>query len=190
MHGDVVPHTVITLNPIRSELPFRLQHFAFLFYFLCCLIKNGFHVKLTLFCLNSRGFDAWARGGYLAIRHLPPSGHARRSQERYLLLSSFILRKKPNHWKIHASALFCGSLMFIPGPNFFHPGSEFFPSRIRIKEFKYFNPKKWFLSSRKYDPDCSSRIRIRIPDLGFKKAPDPDPQHRLCVEKKADLDRI
>jgi hypothetical protein len=24
------------------------------------------------------------------------------------------------------------------------PGSEFFPSRIRIKEFKYFNPKNCF----------------------------------------------
>ncbi len=40
-----------------------------------------------------------------------------------------------------------------------------------------------FLSSRKYDPGCSSRIRIlifypsRIPDPGVKKAPDPDPQH-------------
>jgi hypothetical protein len=41
------------------------------------------------------------------------------------------------------------------------PGSDFFPSRIRIKEFKYFNPKKWSLGSRKYDPGCSSRIRIR-----------------------------
>jgi hypothetical protein len=41
-----------------------------------------------------------------------------------------------------------------------YPGSEFFSSRIRIKEFKYFNPKKWFLSSRKYDPECSSPIRI------------------------------
>jgi hypothetical protein len=36
-----------------------------------------------------------------------------------------------------------------------------------------------FLSSRKYDPGCSSRIRIlifypsRIPDPGVKKAPDP-----------------
>ncbi len=29
--------------------------------------------------------------------------------------------------------------MFIP-----HPGSEFFPSRIRMKEFKYFNPQKLF----------------------------------------------
>ncbi len=27
-------------------------------------------------------------------------------------------------------------------PTFFHPGSEFFPSRIRIEEIKYFNPKK------------------------------------------------
>jgi hypothetical protein len=46
--------------------------------------------------------------------------------------------------------------MFIPDPNYFHPGSEFFPSRIRIKEYKYFSPKKWFLSSLKYDPDPGS----------------------------------
>jgi hypothetical protein len=55
------------------------------------------------------------------------------------------------------------------------PGSELSPSRIRIKEFKYFNPKKskkWFLSSRKYDPGCSSRI----PDPGVEKAPDPGSQ--------------
>jgi hypothetical protein len=68
--------------------------------------------------------------------------------------------------------------MFIPDPgsDFFHPGSRIriFPSRIRIKEFKYFNPKKGFLSSRKYDPGCSSRIRIltfypsRIPDPGSR----------------------
>jgi hypothetical protein len=72
-----------------------------------------------------------------------------------------------------------------------YPGSDFFPSRIpdsnclhpgsriRIKEFKYFNPKKWFLSPRKYDPGCSSRIQdpdadfLPIPDPGVKKAPDP-----------------
>jgi hypothetical protein len=69
--------------------------------------------------------------------------------------------------------------MFIPDPTFFHPGS-----RILIKEFKYFNPKKakkWFLSSKKYDPGCSSRILdpnayfrpSRIPDQGVKKAPNP-----------------
>ena len=84
----------------------------------------------------------------------------------------------------------CGFRMFIPDP-----GSDFFPSRIpdpnclhpgsriRIKELKYFNPKKWFLSFRKYDPGCSSRIPdpdadfLLIPDPGVKKAPDPDPQH-------------
>jgi hypothetical protein len=57
----------------------------------------------------------------------------------------------------------------IPDPIFFHPGSA-----IRIKEFKYLNPQKWFLSSQKYDPGCffthpgtwiqrskSHRIRIR-----------------------------
>ncbi len=67
-----------------------------------------------------------------------------------------------------------GCLSRIPDPTFFHPGS-----RICIKEFNYFNPKKWFLSSMKYGPGCSSRIRIltfypsRIPDPGVKKAPDP-----------------
>jgi hypothetical protein len=35
----------------------------------------------------------------------------------------------------------------IPDPNCFHPGSQ-----IHIKKFKYFNPKKWFLSSRKHLP--------------------------------------
>ncbi len=48
----------------------------------------------------------------------------------------------------------------IPDPNFFHPGA-----RILIKEFKYFNPTKWFLNFRKYDPD---------PDF----LPIPDPRCR------------
>jgi hypothetical protein len=63
-------------------------------------------------------------------------------------------------------------------------GSEFFPSRIpephqRISIFHYFNPKKWFLSSREYNPACSSRIPdpypdfLPIPDPGVKKAPEP-----------------
>ncbi len=53
----------------------------------------------------------------------------------------------------------------IPDPTFFHPGS-----RIRIKEFKYFNPSKWFLSSKKYDLGCSSRILffLPIPDPGSR----------------------
>jgi hypothetical protein len=72
----------------------------------------------------------------------------------------------------------------IPDPNCLHPKPG---SRIRIKEFKCFNPRKRFLSSRKYDPGCSSRIPdpndgdfypSRIPDPGVKKAlvPDLDPQ--------------
>jgi hypothetical protein len=88
-----------------------------------------------------------------------------------------------------------GCLSQIPDPTFFYSGSELSPSRIpdpnclhpgsrvRIKEFKYFNPKKtkkWFLSSRKYDPGCSFRIPdpyadfLPIPDPGAKKAPDPE----------------
>ncbi len=49
-----------------------------------------------------------------------------------------------------------------------------FPSRIRIfsipdpgSAFKCFNPQKLFLSSRKYDPGCSSRICIPDPDPDF-----------------------
>jgi hypothetical protein len=81
--------------------------------------------------------------------------------------------------------------MFIPDPTFFHPGSW-----IRIKEFKYFNPRKWFLSSRKYDPGCSSRIRIltfylsQIPDPGVKKAPDPGSGSATVVAHPECLSRI
>jgi hypothetical protein len=59
-----------------------------------------------------------------------------------------------------------------------YPGSEFFPSRIRIKQFNNVT-QKLFLSSRKYDPGCSPRIPdpdfhpLWIPDPGVKKAPDP-----------------
>jgi hypothetical protein len=81
-----------------------------------------------------------------------------------------------------------GCLSRIPDPIFFHPGSRIqtlFPSQIRIKEFKNFNPEKWFLSSRKYDPSCSSRIPdpdpdfLPIPDPGIKKAPDPGSRIRI-----------
>ncbi len=69
--------------------------------------------------------------------------------------------------------------MVIPDPTFFHTGTRirFFPSRIpnSHQRIEYFNPKNCFLSSRKYDPGLSSRIRIflPIPDPGAKKAPDP-----------------
>jgi hypothetical protein len=71
-------------------------------------------------------------------------------------------------------------------PNFFHPGSLildpnfYIPdpgSRIRIKEFKYCNKKKWFLSSQKYDPGFPSLIRDLDPD--FLPIPDPDPVSQI-----------
>ncbi len=49
-----------------------------------------------------------------------------------------------------------------------YPGSEFFPSRIRIKEF-ILRPKN-FLSFRKCDPGCSSQI----PDPEFLSHPGPE----------------
>jgi hypothetical protein len=51
------------------------------------------------------------------------------------------------------------------------PGSEFFPYRFCIKEFQYFNPQKFFLSSRKYDPGCS--FQIPDPDRDFLSIPNP-----------------
>jgi hypothetical protein len=44
--------------------------------------------------------------------------------------------------------------MFIPDP-----GSDFFPSRIHIKEFKYFNPKNSFLA-------LGNKIRVVHPGSG------------------------
>jgi hypothetical protein len=53
--------------------------------------------------------------------------------------------------------------------------------RICIKEFKYvFQPGKGFLSSRKYDPGCSSWIRIPDPNPDFLPIPDPgSKRHRI-----------
>jgi hypothetical protein len=62
----------------------------------------------------------------------------------------------------------CGSGKFIPDP-------DFFLSRIYIKECKYFNPKNCFLSSRKYNPGCSSLIRIPDTDPDFYPSRIPDP---------------
>ncbi len=85
------------------------------------------------------------------------------------------IRKKIS--KIHGQCCESGVFILDPGSEFFNPGSLLY-----IKEFKYFKPNYSFISSRKYDPGCSSRImifyrsRIRIfpiPDPGFKKAPDP-----------------
>jgi hypothetical protein len=55
---------------------------------------------------------------------------------------------------------------------------------IRVKEFKYFNPKNCFIADQDLD---SSRIRIlifypsRIQDPGVKKATDPGPVSATMV---------
>jgi hypothetical protein len=68
--------------------------------------------------------------------------------------------------------------MFIPDPNFFPSRIQIFchpRSRIRIKEFKYFNPNKWFsqLSAGLWIRINFSRIRIQ--SLRLETNPDPDP---------------
>ncbi len=78
---------------------------------------------------------------------------------------------------LYRSRQCCGSRMLIPDPNVFHSGSLFVPSRIRLKELRYFNPKKLFLSTQKYDSGFLSRIRI--PDSGVKKAADPGSRFRI-----------
>ncbi len=72
----------------------------------------------------------------------------------------------------------CESGMFIPDPGaeFFpfripDPGSKRFPDPHPHQRIKVFLPNKLFLSSRKYDLKFSSRIRF--PDPGVLKAPDP-----------------
>ncbi len=71
----------------------------------------------------------------------------------------------------------CGSGMFIPDPNYSHPGSW-----IRMKEFKYFNPKNCFSA-------LGNMIRVVHPGSGFLTHPGSrgqkgtgsrilDPQHR------------
>jgi hypothetical protein len=99
-----------------------------------------------------------------------------------------------------------GCLSGDPGFNFFpsripDPGSELSPSRIQdpgssssSKNLSILTPKKakkWFLSSKKYDPGCSripdpdaDFLPSQIPDTGSRgqkstqsRIPDPDPQH-------------
>jgi hypothetical protein len=85
------------------------------------------------------------------------------------------------------------------------PGSELSPSWIpdlgsSSKNLSILTPKKgkkWFLSSKKYDPGCSSRIPD--PDADFlpfqdpgsrgqkgtqSRIPDPDPQHCTKSNRK------
>ncbi len=64
-------------------------------------------------------------------------------------------------------------LASVTDPNYFHHGSEFFSSRIRIIEFKYFNQKMVYklseIRSGLFIPDPDL---LPIPDPWVKKAPD------------------
>ncbi len=79
-----------------------------------------------------------------------------------------------------------GCLSRTPDPNFYHPGS-----RIRIKEFKYFKPKKmvsklWEIWSGLFVPDRSGSWLFTHPGSRIQgskrhRIPDPDPQHWFQV---------
>ncbi len=111
------------------------------------------------------------------------SGTRSRSRSRSLMTKIGKIIIKNNILK-RASSHCCGSGMFIPNtgseffpsripdPNFFHPGS-----RIRIKEFKYFNPQKLFLSStiRTVHPGSGSCFFIHTGYRGKKRHRIPDP---------------
>ncbi len=53
---------------------------------------------------------------------------------------------------------FSSAVFRIPDPTFFHPGSA-------SKNLSILTKKKWFLSSRKYDPGYSSRILDPVADF-------------------------
>jgi hypothetical protein len=100
------------------------------------------------------------------------------------------------YMSVNTSVADPGCLSRIPDPTFSipDPGYELSPSRIRTvsipdpgsasKNLSILTQKKWFLSSRKYDPGCSSRIPD--PDVDFYPSRIPDPG----VNKKGTESRI
>jgi hypothetical protein len=62
-----------------------------------------------------------------------------------------------------------GCISWIQDPNFFQPGSRV-EKTPDLDLHQIIQPIKVFLSFRKYDPGCSSRIRILIfyPDPGYR----------------------
>jgi len=115
-------------------------------------------------------------------------------------------KMKPYLSSVFTSVADPGCLSRIPDLNFFHPGSRIrtvsIPDpRSSSKNLSILTPKKskkWFLSSKKYDPGCSSQIPDSgsgcwlspIPDPGSRgqkgtqsRIPDPDPQHWYSLQK-------
>jgi hypothetical protein len=112
---------------------------------------------------------------------LSPLGKGERTGHRCFVSDAeqcFFQTKNYRRILINVANLGCVSrIRFFSIPN---PGSDFFPSRIRIKEFLYLTQKLFFKLSEKWsglfilDPDPDF---LTIPDPGVKKAPDPDPGH-------------
>ncbi len=85
------------------------------------------------------------------------------------IFGAFLTPKRFGGFLPHTNDQCGGSGMFIPDPTFFHPGSRIrtvsIPdpgsssknlSILTLKKAK----KKWFQSTKKYEPGCSSRIRM------------------------------
>ncbi len=115
---------------------------------------------------------------YLFVyRYVPTSGAAK---IMYRTACWFLEIFKNRRDVIHTSLIFFSVLRIWD----VYPGSEFFPSRIRIKEFMYFSPKNCFYALgnmiRVVHPGSQIRILIILPI--------PDPQHCFsCIRWKTKL---
>ncbi len=75
-----------------------------------------------------------------------------------------------------------GCLSRILDPNFFHPGSKFFPSRIRIKELKYFIPKNYFQAPGNMIGVVHARSGSWFFQIGGQKGPGSATlQDQICI---------
>jgi hypothetical protein len=84
----------------------------------------------------------WNRNDLLRFQLWTIFGSGPGSGSRQYLAQFSIKEKITQKLALSISVADPGCLSRIPDPTFSHPGSELSPSRIRIKEFKYFNPKK------------------------------------------------
>ncbi len=115
-----------------------------------------------------------------AYRYRSPWSPSRRSQKKcngFFSISKF-------------SYQCCGSGIFIPDPNIFHPGSRVKKKSrilIRIKEFKYFNPRNLSILTQNIVSKISEiwyKILSRIRDLDFYPSRIRDPgatRHRIRI---------
>jgi hypothetical protein len=132
-------------------------------FYCCCLQQDAEYDSDGDLVVARRGA---AREAVLRVEHLlatPLQGVGRQVWRGSLLLADYLLH---HHIQVPANCdpiHHCsGSVMFIRDPNFFHPISEFLrpECRIRIKNLRYFNLKKLFLSA------LGNMIRVVLPGSG------------------------